>query len=68
MTDLEDNFALNVLLATRERSARREFQQQAITVCPKVARRHHRAKRPAASGVALECVEAVRALLPELDG
>lgn len=62
---IEDNFALNVLLASRERSARRELQQQVIAACLKIARKHHRARQVASSTAAMECVEAVRALLPE---
>ena len=64
---LVEELELSITIATRERSARHEFQQQVIAACVKVARRHHRAKRVAASDAALECVEAVRALLPELE-
>ena len=63
---LREEFDLSITIATRERSARYEVQQQAVAACVKIARKHHRAERAAASNAALECVEAVRAPLPEL--
>ena len=64
---LREELDLSVTIATRERLARYDFQQQVLAACRKVARRHYRAKRVVASDAALECVEAVRALLPELE-
>lgn len=64
---LREELHLPITIATRERSARYELQQQAVAACLKIARKHHRAKRPVASDAALECVEAVRALLPDME-
>ena len=63
-----ERMSLAVTVATRVRSAQYDFQHQAIAVCVKIARKHYRAGRPAASNAALECVEAMRALLPEMEG
>ena len=45
---LRDELDLAATVATRERAARHELQQQAIAACMKIARKHHRAKRPVA--------------------
>lgn len=66
MSDIASRMAINVTIATRERSARREIHNQAIAACQRVAQEKRRAKKIAESNGALACIEAVRALLPEV--
>ncbi len=64
---LREDMEMSVTVAVCEQSARHDFQQQALAACRKVACKHYRTKRVVASDAALECVEAVRALLPALN-
>ena len=59
-------FSLPVTIATRERSACVACLGRAVAACQRVARSKRGAKQVAASHAALECVEAVRALMTEV--
>lgn len=62
-----ERVSVNVTIATRERFARREMHREAVEVCQRIVQERYAARRMAECNGARACVEAVRALLPELD-
>ena len=62
----DERMSVNVTIATRERSAWRTMHGEAIIACLEVARQRYTARKMGEANGALACLEAVRALLPEV--